>query len=462
MTRCSAMAELLQAYADGQSSPDDEARVEVHIRECPDCALKLSELHDLTEMVVAKLAPARVSTTFVDRVIAALPHMYEHVPDDSLAEINKRAKTLSRRHRFGQMVPYAGAAVLLIAFLLLLAVWPQEPLGRIVKVTNSAELVRSVPADTGRVPLAIGDAIFADDTLVADSSARIFLSLTTAQIKLNGDSMLRVLGNRAVELIKGEMCADVMPTGVPFRVKLSSGEVTVTGTRFVVQAFEAKTVVTVDEGQVLFKSGGGYSEIDAGAQSISFAGEIPSQAEPVDVRSVTRWADEFVVTPEDVAMAHHRRATLPVNWYSPVSRARGELIHTETRLFADLPSSPYVVRYLTVNRDAFGSAPQLPVKGHFAIYIYDADMKPLATIKDAYSMFDGSDEVAVLPMPHPVTIHDDFFWVIFQPHIDSDEPTSDRLERTYASLPGNKPRLIVEALSVFPTQEGKNNTSQSP
>jgi len=453
MAACSTIAELIQAYVDGQLSPEEQTVVEVHIAECPDCAILLNELHEITVTLVEGLAPKRVSTTFVERVVAALPHVYEHMPVDALAQINKRAKRQRFLHKISHMVPYAAAAVLIIATVLLMAVWPEQDIGFVAKVTNPAKLMRSASGAAENATISIGDIIYAGDMFVADVESRLILAFRTAEIKINGGSVLRVVSEREVELVKGEMFADVSSTGSPFRVKLGTGrEVTVMGTRFVVQALEDKTVVTVAEGNVLFKSGAGYSEVKAGAQSVSVAGGLPTRAKPVEVQAVTQWADTFVVTPEDVALAKNRGADLPLRRYKRLPRTRGELLPPQTLAFFDIPQGPFVIRYVAVRRDAFGTVPKLPARSHFAIHVADAGMKKLATIEESYTIFDGSSEYAVLTLCPPVTL-DGIFHITFQPYIQSElQPGDMAAIRQYTPIPDIENNL--QPLEKLPSMEG--------
>jgi len=456
MATCSTIAELIQAYVDRQLSLEERTVVETHIAECPDCAILLDELHEVTVAMVEGLATKRVSTTFVERVVAALPHAYEHAPVDTLVEINKRAKRQRLLHKISHMLPYAAAAVLIIAMVLLMAVWPEQDLGFVAKVTNPAKLMRSGRSAAEEAAISIGDIIYAGDTFVADAESRLILAFRTTEIKINGGSMLRVVSEREVELIKGELFADVTSTGSPFRVKLGTGEVTVMGTRFIVKALEDKTVVTVAEGNVLFKSGAGYSEVKAGAQSVSVAGGLPTRAKPVEVQAVTEWADKFVVTPEDVALAKNRGADLPLRRYKHLlPRTRGQVVPAQTLAFFDVPKGPFSIRYVAVRRDAFGTVPKFPPGSRFAIHVSDAHMKKLASINESYSIFDGSSEYAVLTLRPPVTL-DGIFHIIFQPYVESELWPGDMAAiRQYTPIPDIENNL--QPLSELPAMEGASD-----
>jgi len=450
MAACSTISELIQAYVDDQLGQEERLVVEVHVAECPDCAILLNEMHEVTTAVVESLAPERVSTTFVERVVAALPHMYEHTYVDDLAEIHRRAKREALLQKVSHMMPYAAAAVLIIATALIMAVWPEQNLGFVAKVTNQAKLMRT-DRSAAEAEVSIGDSVQAGDTFVADAESRLILALQTAEIKINGGSIVRVVNDREVELVKGEIFADVTSTGSPFLVKLGVGAVTVMGTQFVVQALEDKTVVTVAEGNVLFKSGAGYSEVKAGAQSISVAGGLPTRAKSVEVSTITEWADTFVVTPEDVALAKNRGVELPLRQYAHLSRTRGELVPTQMLGFFDVPADPFVIRYIAVKRNAFGRKLEVSVGSHFMINVYDAQQKKLASIKESYSIFDGSSQDAVLTLEPPVTLNG-IFHITFQPYIESEMQRGDIAIRAYKPIPDIRNNL--QPLSKLPPMEG--------
>ncbi|MCD6287764.1 MAG: FecR domain-containing protein, partial [Candidatus Hydrogenedentes bacterium] len=348
-------------------------------------------------------------------------------------------------------------AILGVALVILMAVWPHEPLGVVAKVTNSAQLLRSDANTTGPSTISIGDAVLPGDTVLVGNGSRLIVALKTAELKLNSGSMLRLTGGREVELVKGELYADVDKANQPFRIKLSSGTITVLGTKFLVQALEDKTVVTVARGNVLFKNPTGYSEVRAGTQSVSFAGGIPTEPQEIEVPEVTRWADEFVVTKEDKALARMRGASLPEERYRDVPLSRGEPIQTKSWLFdtRSRGSDRSEIRYISINRNAFGTDPRLPVDNNFAIYICDPAMKPLGRAEGSYSLFDGTDSVAVLRLTNPVSVQG-MFLVIFQPFAGSDLATGKSQRTLYSGLQGISPKIVIEPLENMPAMEGIN------
>ena len=265
--------------------------------------------------------------------------------------------------------------------------------------------------------------------------------------------MLRLISSREVELVKGELYADVdvVSTGTPFGVKLSSGDVTVLGTKFVVQALTDKTVVTVAEGDVLFRNRAGHSAVSEGRQSVSFAGGIPSVPELAEVPVITSWADNYVVTQEDKALARARGTTLPADRYGSVARSRGEPVQTHEWLF-NSESNVSVLRYVAINRDAFGADPQVQVDKKFAVYVCDLARKPLVRVEESYSIFDGTDSMAILSLPYKVTV-DGIFLIIFQPYAESELRTGKDLPIVYSGLEGEDPKFAVEPLSNRPAME---------
>ncbi|MCD6287869.1 MAG: zf-HC2 domain-containing protein, partial [Candidatus Hydrogenedentes bacterium] len=121
MTTCTNMQELMQAYVDGQLSTEDRIFVEKHVSECPECAHSFQEMQDLTSYLVDTFAAARISTTFVDRVSARLPDIYDEAGTKEIRELNKLAKQEGWFHRAGKFVPYAATAILGVALVILMA-----------------------------------------------------------------------------------------------------------------------------------------------------------------------------------------------------------------------------------------------------------------------------------------------------------------------------------------------------
>ena len=372
--------------------------------------------------------------------------------------LNKLTKREDMWHRLSRLIPYAATLVLAGALVLLMSVWPDEPLGVVAKVTNSAHVMRANPGNRAPAPMSIGDTILRGDSIVVSGESRVILALATAELKLNRGSMLRVLDDREVELVKGTLYADVDKAGRPFKVKLSTGDVTVLGTRFVVEALRSKTVVTVAEGNVLFANPAGYSEIDAGSQSVSFAGGTPSEPEITEVPKVTRWADDFQVTIEDKALARARGTVLPADRYANAPRSKGEPIQVQTWWFT-AQSGRSVIRYLTINRDAFGPNPDLPSGDKFAIYVCDSSRNPLGRVEASYSEFDGTDRLAVLALPGQITVQSSFF-IIFQPFAESDLTNNKNLPSVYAGRRDTPRNLAIQALADPPTTEGAEIISQ--
>lgn len=66
MNTCS-HSQLLSAYHDGELSPEDRARVEGHLRDCPACAAELEQFARLTS-VFAGFEPPRLASDALRRI----------------------------------------------------------------------------------------------------------------------------------------------------------------------------------------------------------------------------------------------------------------------------------------------------------------------------------------------------------------------------------------------------------
>ena len=84
------------------------------------------------------------------------------------------------------------------------------------------------------------------------------------------------------------------------------------------------------------------------------------------------------------------------------------------------------------------------------INVYDAQQKKLASIKESYSIFDGSSQDAVLTLEPPVTLNG-VFHITFQPYIESEMQPGDIAIRAYTPMPDIRNNL--QPLSTLPAME---------
>jgi len=70
--KCDEVYPLLQAYLDGEAGPEEERRLEVHVRLCPSCRKKLFSLQRLISSLEA-MDEVGPGDDFTARVIARLP-----------------------------------------------------------------------------------------------------------------------------------------------------------------------------------------------------------------------------------------------------------------------------------------------------------------------------------------------------------------------------------------------------
>jgi anti-sigma factor RsiW len=62
---------LIQEWLDGDLSPDDNARLDMHIAQCPECALFYQEITQATRLV-HQLGELHPKTDFNARILARL------------------------------------------------------------------------------------------------------------------------------------------------------------------------------------------------------------------------------------------------------------------------------------------------------------------------------------------------------------------------------------------------------
>lgn len=71
MNKCPNIKRLISAFSDGTLAQEDRARVEAHLKSCPDCARELAELAE-SGKVLKGLARVRATDDFLERVHARL------------------------------------------------------------------------------------------------------------------------------------------------------------------------------------------------------------------------------------------------------------------------------------------------------------------------------------------------------------------------------------------------------
>ena len=76
--------------------------------------------------------------------------------------------------------------------------------------------------------------------------------------------------------------------------------------------------------------------------------------------------------------------------------------------------------------------------------------KKLASIKESYTIFDGSSQDAVLRLEPPVTLNG-VFHITFQPYIESEMQPGDIAIRAYKPIPDIRNNL--QPLSTLPAME---------
>ena len=129
----------------------------------------------------------------------------------------------------------------------------------------------------GRTPMVPGSTLAEGDTISMDpGAAAIFRMDGVGRFRVSGGSVLRIKGERTLELEKGEVVADITPGGRGFEVRTPEAKAVVLGTLFRVYAEGGRTALTVARGTVTFANARGSVPVGAGSQSSATADGAPS------------------------------------------------------------------------------------------------------------------------------------------------------------------------------------------
>jgi len=181
---CHAVQDNLELFLQGDLPPNEAARVEAHLSDCPDCQSELAHARNLLagmdELIIRRSAPRDVADQMLDRLESRAP------------------ATASRR--WPRILAFAAAAAILVAAGLLL--WPRGERDE-------------KPAPAG-------------------------VQLLACTVRPMGATTYTVTGPRRIRLEEGELFLDVQGAAEPLVVETPAGTATVLGTRFYIDTRQEK------------------------------------------------------------------------------------------------------------------------------------------------------------------------------------------------------------------------------
>ena len=267
---CDGIRESANEYLKGWLEPREAQVVRQHLETCPDCSADLRITR--TRLALLETLPE----------IEPAPETWTRIE----AQLAPRRKPL---FKFWLRVAAAASILVAAASYLMLATMPRSRALPVVAETHKA--------------------LNWNEPFTAQTYTRIEIP-DVGTLKLNQDTTLRLPDSRTCILERGEVFAEIAPSGRGFEIRSGETTVTVHGTRFGVSA---PGTVYVVEGRVAVASRGGRLELTRGQVAVNAAlVEVSAddyvkwlaRYERPDVRLTLDPQDRATITPGEIGRAH--------------------------------------------------------------------------------------------------------------------------------------------------------------
>ncbi|MBI4556419.1 MAG: FecR domain-containing protein [Candidatus Hydrogenedentes bacterium] len=304
MATCTRIDAMVQAFIDGELSPSDRVIFEQHVSECRPCSEVVRKHQRSAAFLFEALAEHRLERSLRQQVLEHLPEM-ENAPSD-LIGVNWRAKhPVHRWSLVARYVPLGVTALLVVGLVILNVYWPERlpASGAVGVITGHAgQAFHTTETDTTPVPATIEEFVNPEDQYETAAASNLMLTLAgPTQVKLNEDTRIKVIDERRLSLVKGEIWLDVGRDGRLFRVNTPGGQVTVFGTAFNIEVVQNATTVTVVEGEVQVETArDAFVLVNRGEQVQFSAQEEPTAPKPVNVSPIVSWSNQVVANTKAV------------------------------------------------------------------------------------------------------------------------------------------------------------------
>jgi hypothetical protein len=188
----------------------------------------------------------------------------------------------------------------LIVFFLAKALLAQEtpPQATIIEIVGQV-MIKSKEEKQWRVA-SIGMLLFEGDNIRTNETSRatiVFADGAKLRMNVNTDLIIKRkkkfdLFYNFIDMVVGEIRANVFKKDVDFEVKTPSAIAAVRGTEFNLKAKEDETILIVYSGKIEFFNEFGKVLVEISQMSIAKLGQIPSQPVTIDLKKIPDWTKE--------------------------------------------------------------------------------------------------------------------------------------------------------------------------
>jgi ferric-dicitrate binding protein FerR (iron transport regulator) len=356
---CDQALALLVADMDRELTNPDRERLREHLQACAGCGETANALREQDAVLRRAFAPYRRSGAAVAQRVLAELHRGERI----------------RRRRPWMSMALAAAAGFLLA-MLLFRPWSQGPASPQTPPGDASQpLVQGDSSNnsspTGQSPpppekLVLSYATKAVDVLTPQSikwyacpsgeavpvgscvrtGPAVRCELRTpdgSEVRLNGDTEVRVTTDRTIDLKKGQILARVSKAESRFQVHIPEAVVTALGTEFDILCGPHESILTVLEGRTQVSGSGEDTVVEPRERVHIVQGRIKGRAPVDDLMHATSWATELLLLKGRDNKELEKRVN---DLLAQIGRTKADFLHeTDIRALGDhcvLPLTRYV------------------------------------------------------------------------------------------------------------------------
>jgi len=290
---CDNAQENLVAYVQEEIGDRKLARkIEAHLAECEICRRQVAEIRRTFQMAretyhdfvpseqVWKELLERLHRVGAGAGQGVLRNVQERLGPKSespppVAAPAPEARVAPRSRRMIAAVLSVAAIVVLVAGAALLLSLTRF---RVV-LKNGSQVSMRAPGDDRWLEMKPGGSIGVGASVRTETASfNVVLEYPDgSRIEMSPDTELKIVEEKAVKLERGELTADIMPSGAGFTVRTEFGDIEALGTRFTVSVSrrDLSTRLRVHEGRVRFTQGGVERIVEAGYESHAGRGMAP-------------------------------------------------------------------------------------------------------------------------------------------------------------------------------------------
>jgi hypothetical protein len=285
---CAEALERLNARLDGELAGGDEALVEAHLAGCAECRAADEALRQLDAQMRRATAPARQAAADLAARVA-----------DHAGAASARRSVWTGRLRLAA----AAAAGFLLAVSIFrpwkapdpLVVGPVErPIAHLAVATGPVEA--QLPQTMAWFECPTDSSLPPGTTVRTGPDVRCELSTADgSQLRLNGDTQVRLTDDRRVDLAGGQLWSSVSDQETPFAVRADELTVVARDCKFDLSFQADGTVLTVVAGSAEVVGPKGTTSVEAGRRLRIVEGRVEEESSLVSPVLATAWIDQVLV-----------------------------------------------------------------------------------------------------------------------------------------------------------------------